>query len=66
MWKEEYSHLTEDNLMEHIVALGDTLKDKLGVPIAELPLDKMQSKFFKEVYQNPSRKAGQQFVIDPE
>ena len=66
MWKEEYSHLTEDNLMEHIVTLGDTLKDKLGVPIAELPLDKMQSKFFKEVYQNPSRKAGQQFVIDPE
>lgn len=66
MWKEEYNHLTEDNIMEHIVSLGDTLKDKLGVPIAELPLDKMQSKFFKEVYQNPSRKAGQQFIIDPE
>ena len=66
MWKDEYNYLNDENLMEHIQDLGEVLSDKLGIPVAKTPLDAMQSKFFKEVYQNPSRKAGQQFVIDPE
>ena len=66
MWKNEYKFLNDDNLIENIQNIGEDLLDKLGVPIAHNPLDPEQSKFFKEVYQNPSRKAGQQFVIDPE
>jgi hypothetical protein len=31
-----------------------------------MPLDEQQSKFFKHVYQNPSRNPQEQFVIDPE
>ena len=37
-----------------------------NLPIARDPLNAEQSKFFKTVYQNPSRNSRQQFVIDPE
>ncbi len=66
MWENEYKFLNDDNLIENIQNIGEVLLDELGIPIAQTPLDNKQSKFFKEVYQNPSRKAGQQFVIDPE
>ena len=45
---------------------GIKLINELEIPIAETPLGAQQSKFFKEVYQNPSRNPKQQFVIDPE
>ena len=66
MWNETYSKITEEMLPYEIMGLGETLKHELGIPIATDPLDKDQSKFFKTVYQNPSRNPQQQFVIDPE
>tara|TARA_R110000868_G_scaffold84588_4_gene238439 strand:+ start:861 stop:1772 length:912 start_codon:yes stop_codon:yes gene_type:complete len=45
---------------------GIKLINELEIPIAETPLGAQQSKFFKTVYQNPSRNPAQQFVIDPE
>lgn len=45
---------------------GIKLINELEIPIAETPLGAQQSKFFKTVYQNPSRNPKQQFVIDPE
>jgi hypothetical protein len=53
-------------LLESIQRLGNSLIDELEIPIAENPLDAQQSKFFKAVYQNPSRNSRKQFVIDPE
>ncbi len=66
IWKKNYSEIAEDKLAYEIMGLGETLKHELGVPIATDPLDAEQSKFFKSVYQNPSRNPQQQFVIDPE
>ena len=65
MWNETYSKITEEMLPYEIMGLGETLKHELGIPIATDPLDEDQSKFFKTVYQNPSRSSKQQF-IDPE
>lgn len=45
---------------------GIKLINELDTPIAETPFGAQQSKFFKTVYQNPSRNSSQQFVIDPE
>ena len=53
-------------LLEAIEILGASLIDNLDIPIGQMPLDEQQSKFFKTVYQNPSRNPKQQFVIDPE
>tara|TARA_E500000075_G_scaffold131574_2_gene142222 strand:- start:357 stop:680 length:324 start_codon:yes stop_codon:yes gene_type:complete len=66
MWNETYSKITEEMLPYEIMGLGETLKHELGIPIATDPLDEDQSKFFKTVYQNPSRNSNEQFVIDPE
>jgi hypothetical protein len=66
LWKNEYSKITEDMLPYEIMGLGETLIHELDIPIASTPLDRQQSKFFKTVYQNPSRNPTQQFVIDPE
>lgn len=66
MWNETYSKITEEMLPYEIMGLGETLKHELGIPIATDPLDEDQSKFFKLVYQNPSRNPKQQFIIDPE
>jgi len=66
MWNETYSKITEDMLPYEILGLGETLTHELGIPIAPDPLDDAQSKFFKTVYQNPSRSPEQQFIIDPE
>ena len=65
LWNNEYSKITEEMLPYEIMGLGETLKHELRVPIATDPLDEDQSKFFKLVYQNPSRNSNQQF-IDPE
>jgi hypothetical protein len=53
-------------LSYEIMGLGETIIHELDIPIAVSPLDRQQSKFFKTVYQNPSRNPTQQFVIDPE
>jgi len=65
LWDEIYSHIDEDQLYYEVIGLGETLKHELDIPIAVDPLDPDQSKFFKTVYQNPSRNSKQQF-IDPE
>jgi hypothetical protein len=65
MWDEISQAVTEENLMEETETLGDLLMTGLNIPIATTPFDGNQSKFFKTVYQNPSRNSSQQF-IDPE
>ena len=58
--------VTEEDLLDEIEAIGETLKHELDLPIATNSFNAEQSKFFKTVYQNPSRNSQQQFVIDPE
>ena len=64
-YNTEIAPISEEELPEKIQDMGEILKQELRVPIATDPLDKDQSKFFKLVYQNPSRNSNQQF-IDPE
>jgi hypothetical protein len=45
-----------------IMGLGETLIDELDIPISANPLDSQQSKFFKAVYQHPSRTDHQRFI----
>ena len=66
LWDNEYSKITQDMLRYEIMGLGETLIHELDLPIGVTPLDAGQSKFFKTVYQNPSRNPAEQFVIDPE
>jgi len=62
-WENTVSkNITEENIFEEIVKLGDILINDLDVPIAATPLDGYQSKFFKAVYQNPSRTDHQRFI----
>lgn len=64
-WKKSTETVTNENLEEEIINLGNTLIKELDIPIPEEPLDKTQSKFFKTVYQNPER-VYQQKAIDIE
>ena len=64
LWKTSFAAIED---IEHETGTyGIKLINELEIPIAETPLGAQQSKFFKEVYQNPSRNPKQQFVIDPE
>jgi hypothetical protein len=54
--------ITEPTLMETIESLGDKLINDLDIPISRHPLDAQQSKFFKAVYQLPTRIPHQQFI----
>jgi len=65
MWEQDVSHIKPMYLHDEVSDLGEKLMQELRVPIAVDPLDSNQSKFFKLVYQNPSRNSNQQF-IDPE
>lgn len=47
------ANLSEDMLQSSSVTLGNDLRSKLNLPVADL--DATQSKFFKEVWINPSR-----------
>ena len=60
--------VTEETLLEVTQDLGTKLINQLSIPIAASPLDAQQSKFFKQVHQNPTRlpRLQQQYVIDPE
>jgi hypothetical protein len=55
MWEEVEPKVSTEGLQDSIERLGSILINKLDIPIAETPLDSEQSKFFKEVYQNPTR-----------
>ena len=55
MWKEVEPKVSTEGLQDSIEELGSILINKLDIPIAETPLDSKQSKFFKEVYDNPNR-----------
>lgn len=62
-WKNEVSaNINDSNLEEKIKNLGSIIINDLEIPIAEEPLNPQQSKFFKKVYQNPSRTDNQQFI----
>ena len=64
LWKVSFESI--EDVGYEIEQYGSKLINELEIPIAENPLDAGQSKFFKTVYQNPSRNPNQQFVIDPE
>ena len=64
LWKEEFEEMIDP--VSASLEYGSNLINDLEVPIARVPLNAEQSKFFKTVYQNPSRNSLQQFVIDPE
>ena len=60
MWNN--MEVTEENLIDEIESIGETLKHELDLPIGVMPLDAGGSKFFKTVYQNPARNSEQQFI----
>ena len=66
MWNEVEPTVSMNGLEESIEDYGIKLINELEIPIAEECLNAQQSKFFKTVYQNPSRNPQQQFIIDPE
>ena len=49
-------YVTEENLNEKIIEIGDTLRADIGMQIGEM--DANASKFFKRVYINPPRVEG--------
>ena len=55
LWEEEYEHLEDEELYNAIVERGEDLIREMDLPISPKPFDEGQSKFFKEVYQNPPR-----------
>lgn len=61
-WTQTTETISEENLYEEIEKLGELLKQQLNIPISETPLSGEQSKFFKTVYQNPSRHPKKQFI----
>ena len=65
-WDAEVSLITEEQLSERVEDTGALLINELDLPIAEMPLDGAQSKFFKNIYTTPSRKPNQPIIIDPE
>lgn len=54
-WNKTCETVSDDNLVDEIEKLGDLLIHYLDIPISSVPLNESQSKFFKEVYQNPAR-----------
>ena len=64
LWEEEYAWVDDWQVGITAITSGEKLIKQLDLPIAEKPLDKEQSKFFKTVYVNPARIS--QVVIDPE
>ena len=62
LWDEVEPRVSMEGLQDSIEDLGDKILAKLDIPIAAQPLDAQQSKFFKSVYQNPSRTDNQRFI----
>jgi len=66
-WKTKViTEVDEYNLIDNIKGFGRLLVNELNLPIAEEPLNDQQSRFFKIVYQNPSRTINEKFVMDKE
>ena len=67
-WLNEYwentvtKNVDEENLVRKCEDLADALIPILELPISAYPLEADQSRFFKTVYQNPSRTVNQQFI----
>ena len=62
LWDEVEPRVLMEGLQDSIEDLGNKILAKLDIPIAAQPLDAQQSKFFKSVYQNPSRTDNQRFI----
>ena len=64
LWTEEvkWEVDSEHELYDNTVELGTKILKELDIPISAEPLSKEQSKFFKAVYQNPSRTDHQRFI----
>ena len=60
MWNDK--NMTKEELNFQIHTLGEKIIKELDIPIAVEPLSKQQSKFFKTVYENPSRTDNQRFT----
>ena len=60
MWNDK--NMTKEELNSQIHTLGEKIIEELDIPIAVEPLSKQQSKFFKTVYENPSRTDNQRFT----
>jgi len=60
LWKVSFESIEDVDL--EIEEYGIKLINELDIPIAEQPLDAQQSKFFKAVYQHPSRTDHQRFI----
>ena len=60
LWKVSFESIEDVNY--EIEEYGIKLIDELDIPIAEQPLTAQQSKFFKAVYQHPSRTDHQRFI----
>jgi len=56
-WNEEVSTMfdSEHEILDESIELGKKIIKELELPIAEVPFDAQQSRFFKEVYRNPHR-----------
>jgi hypothetical protein len=60
LWKVSFESI--EDVDYEIEKYGIKLINELDIPIAEQPLDAQQSKFFKAVYQHPSRTDNQRFI----
>ena len=65
-WLNEYwddkGDIVDEDIEHYSEELGEKLIGELDIPIAEEPLNAQQSKFFKTVYQNPTRDNSKQFL----
>ena len=56
LWNnKQKTEVSGSDLLEAIEVLGQTISTDLQFPIAQMPLDEQQSKFFKKVYTHPAR-----------
>jgi hypothetical protein len=62
LWAQVEPKVSMDGLQDYIEDLGDKILTELDIPISPKPLDAQQSKFFKAVYQHPSRTDNQRFI----
>jgi hypothetical protein len=60
LWSTSFESI--EDVDYEIEEYGIKLINELDIPIAEQPLDAQQSKFFKSVYQHPSRTDHQRFI----
>jgi len=67
LWNDEFVDFEGHEVYDESCRYTKLLIDQLEIPVGN-PLTSDQSKFFKTVYQTPSRKATaeKQFIIDPE